>query len=132
LVGNTDLTSVRTTYFDLDALQTRAFAWCAKVNVSPKDVQRLARRFIEEAVELVQALGLTREKVLHIVNYVFDRAVGEVKQEIGGVGMTLLPLCEALDVSAEQCFRTELRRIDTPCMITKIRLRQAAKDEAGL
>lgn len=122
---------MRRVYFELDALQTRAFIWVTKVDPVVA-IQRRALRFMEEAVELVQALGVTKDLVLRVVDYVYGRPAGEVVNEIGGVGMTLLPLCEALDVSAEHCFRRELHRVNTPEMIAKVQARQVDKAEAGL
>lgn len=121
----------RRLYLELDALQTRAFVWVTKITPVVAIATR-ARRFLEEAVELVQALGLTKDDVLRVVDYVYGRPVGEVENEIGGVGMTLLPLCEALDISAEQCFRRELARVSTPEMIAHVKARQVEKAEAGL
>ena len=46
-------------------------------------------RFIEEALELVQSLGFKKNRVLALVEYVYDRPKGEPKQELGGVMNTL-------------------------------------------
>lgn len=49
-------------------------------------------RFMEEALELVQSLGMSKEDVLRVVMYVFNRPAGEPFQEVGGVMVTLAAL----------------------------------------
>lgn len=69
-----------------------------------------AARFFEEAAELVQAVGLTREHALRAFNHVYERAPGSVDQEAGGVGVTLLALCDVLGLSADTCEIREINR----------------------
>ena len=68
------------------------------------------KRFLEEAIELVQT-GLPIGETIKIVSYVYSKPVGEVKQEIGGVSLALLALCESLNISAEDTESDELNRI---------------------
>jgi hypothetical protein len=70
-----------------------------------------AARFVEEAVELVQAVGLSRERVMAIVDVVYSRPKGDVFQEIGGVGLTLLALAAAVNYSAEVAEVAEMCRV---------------------
>lgn len=84
-------------------------------------------RFIEEALELVQACGYNKEQVLNIVNYVFDRPRGEIKQEVGGIMVTLAALCNIRDISIEDAAFDELNRISHPEVIKKIREKQLSK-----
>jgi hypothetical protein len=42
-------------------------------------------RFIEESLELVQACGYSADRAHALVDYVFNRPVGEPFQETGGV-----------------------------------------------
>ena len=65
-------------------------------------------RFFEEAIELVQACGMTKEDCLKLIDYVYDRSVGEVEQEIGGVMVTLFGLATAQDVNMNYCAEDEL------------------------
>ncbi|GEO82923.1 hypothetical protein [Pararhodospirillum oryzae] len=85
------------------------------------------RRFLEESLELVQALGFTRDSAHQLVEYVFNRPKGEPEQELGGVMVTLASLCETngLDMAAEG--EAELARINSPDVLVKIRARNAAK-----
>jgi hypothetical protein len=82
-------------------------------------------RFLEESLELVQAAGCTREEAMKLVDYVFDRPVGELHQEVGGTMVTLAALARAQGVSMEICGEVELQRCWQK--IDQIRAKQAAK-----
>jgi hypothetical protein len=86
-----------------------------------------AFRFFEEAAELVQASGMTREEAHQQVDYTFDRPVGKPEQELGGVMVTLAAWAGTHDLSMEGEGGKELARIDTPEMIDRIRAKQASK-----
>jgi NTP pyrophosphatase (non-canonical NTP hydrolase) len=68
-------------------------------------------RFLEEAVELVQACGITRIEVLQIVHYVYNRPVGVIRQEVGGVLNTLAVLCSAFGIDMLDAGNEELMRV---------------------
>ena len=82
-------------------------------------------RFLEESLELVQALGCTQSEAHQLVDYVFSRPVGDASQECGGVMVTLAALAtpNALDIVA--CAEKELYRVTQN--VEKIRAKQAAK-----
>lgn len=82
-------------------------------------------RFLEEALELTQSCGLTKEDAIRLVDYVFDRPVGEIRQEVGGVMVTLAALCNAHGISLANCAEKELARVYE--LIDKIREKQASK-----
>lgn len=82
-------------------------------------------RFLEESLELVQACGCTASEAHQLVDYVFNRPVGEKSQEIGGVMVTLAALCLAQNYDMAYCGEVELLRIWGK--IDKIRKKQAAK-----
>jgi hypothetical protein len=82
-------------------------------------------RFTEEALELAQAAGTTREEVLMLVDYVFSRPVGERYQEAGGVMVTLAGLCSAHGLDMEKCGQLELNRVWTK--VPEIRAKHALK-----
>lgn len=84
-------------------------------------------RFLEEALELLQATNYPRERVASVVEYVFDRPVGEPGQEVGGVMVTLGALCHAHRINLERAAEVELARIESPRIMEKIRAKQAAK-----
>ncbi len=91
------------------------------------DERRL--RFLEEAVELVQANGMTAEKAHEIVDYVYSRPTGEEFQEVGGVLVTLAVFCAANGIDMDNAGRNELARIHNNK--ERIKEKQAAKTIRG-
>jgi hypothetical protein len=86
-------------------------------------IPQRATRFLEEAVELFQACifdemsrgedieHASRQMAHKLVDYVFGRPPGTIAQEVGGVGLTLLSLCEAAGIDADGAEATELARV---------------------
>jgi NTP pyrophosphatase (non-canonical NTP hydrolase) len=110
-----------------DAFQDGVNAWilhCFGKEIARDSVER-NHRFFEEASELVQACGMTREECHQLVDYVFNRSIGKTKQEVGGVMVTLAALCLAQEISMMGCAETELARVWTK--VEKIRAKQASK-----
>ena len=70
-----------------------------------------ANRFFEEAVELYQSCDMPKEDAIKLVDYVYGRKKGDPNQEIGGVGLTLLVLSEALLLYADVEERRELEGV---------------------
>ncbi|WP_299165834.1 hypothetical protein [uncultured Tateyamaria sp.] len=97
---------------DLD-FQERVRHWVTTVFGEKvlRDLPDRNHRFLEEALELVQAGGCTKEEVLLLVDYVFDRPTGVPKQEVGGVMITLAALCDTHRLNMEQCGEVELHRV---------------------
>jgi len=91
------------------------------------DTKERNYRFLEEALELVQALGCTREEVNQLADYVFGRDAGEVAQEVGGVMVTLTALCNAADVNLNVAATDELDRASDPEVQARIRQKQLTK-----
>lgn len=111
------------------AFQERVSAWlltCFSRTLAMTKKER-AQRFLEEALELVQAEGLTWKDCDLMVNYVFGRPAGETRQEVGGVAVTLAALCWNAEVDLEDAAFAEIERIEHPDMIDKIRRKQASK-----
>lgn len=96
--------------------------------VAMDKVQR-NHRFLEEALELVQSLGLEREDAHLLVDYVFDRPRGDPAQEVGGVMVTLGTLCVARDLDLASASTNELERAWRD--IDKIRAKQKSKPDTG-
>lgn len=67
-------------------------------------------RFLEEALELVQACGCTPSEAHQLVDYVFNRHVGDIRQELGGTMVTLAALANAHDLDAETWANVEIQR----------------------
>lgn len=91
------------------------------------DIKERCYRFQEEANELVQSLGLTREEAHQLVDYTWDRPVGETEQELGGVMITLAALCHATNMDMETHALNELSRINQSEVIERIRQKQKSK-----
>lgn len=88
-------------------------------------------RFLEEALELVQACGCSQEDAHKLVDYVFGRPLGEKSQEAGGVMLTLAALCSVQNVNMELAGEIELNRARQPAVLEKIRAKQKAKPKFG-
>ena len=107
--------------------QQRVQAWlmeCFSMEIC-RDTQERCHRLTEESLELVQSLGMTASEAHQLVDYVYNRPVGDTAQEVGGVMNTLAALCSAVDIDMETAGDIELVR----CWknIDKIRAKQAAK-----
>jgi hypothetical protein len=110
-----------------DEFQQRVQPWmmaCFGPEISADTVER-NHRFLEEALELVQACGCTQSEAHQLVDYVYGRPVGEKHQEVGGVMVTLAALCLAQGLNMHEAGEIELARIWTK--VGKIRAKQAAK-----
>ena len=109
--------------------QKRVAVWmqkCFGAAIS-SDMTERCHRFFEEATEKVQAHGMTRSECHQLVDYTFNRPIGEPAQETGGTMVTLAALDSAAGIDMHQAAETELARIDHPETILKIRAKQAAK-----
>lgn len=107
--------------------QNRVAPWmmsCFGSEVSRDRTER-SHRFLEEALELVQAATCTASEAHQLVDYVFSRPVGELSQEVGGVMVTLAALCLEQGVDMHVAGETELARVWTK--IDVIRAKHAAK-----
>lgn len=89
-------------------------------------------RFLEEAMELVQAHGITRDEVAHLSGRVYSKPVGKPRQEVGGVFVTFLAFCDHHQYDSFDCLKTEWSRINSPEAQAKLLASQASKLEAGL
>ncbi|WP_420213463.1 Lar family restriction alleviation protein (plasmid) [Burkholderia aenigmatica] len=109
--------------------QNRVQPWmlaCFGAEIAADRAER-NHRFFEEAGELVQACGMTREEARALVDYTWARPVGEPAQEVGGVMVTLAALCLANGLDMQTAGETELARINVSETIEKIRAKQVAK-----
>src|SRR5687767_679466 len=98
-----------------DSFQNRVQPWlmdCSGSEIAGDKIER-NHRFLEEALELVQALGCTQNEANDLAAYVYRRPVGEPSQEVGGVMVTLAALCLANGFDMHVAAETELARIWT-------------------
>lgn len=84
-------------------------------------------RFLEEALELAQASGCSRDDAMAIVDYVFARPSGDAAFEVGGVMVTLAGLCSATGIELNAAAEAELARNWT--RIDAIRAKRAARPD---
>lgn len=111
----------------LQEFQSNVRKWllaCFGKEISNDKIER-NHRFLEEALELVQSTGCTKSEAHQLVDYVFERPIGEPYQEVGGAIVTLSALCSANELSMQECGEKELARIWTK--VEKIREKQANK-----
>lgn len=116
----------------LPGFQTGVRRWivhCFGVELSNNRIER-NHRFIEEAVELVQACGCTKEHVLKIVDYVYGRPVGDPHQEVGGTMVTLSALCSARGINLDTAAEDELKRVTTLIDVIRAKHARKVKDSA--
>lgn len=116
----------------LYTFQERIKSWLGQVFDAEvrNSVTERALRLCEEALELAQALECDRAQVHKLVDYVFDRDIGNVGQEIAGTMVTLAAVATAAGVDLEEVSLAEVKRIEQPEIIEKIRARQAEKRAA--
>lgn len=125
-VDAADLVKVLTSG-EREPFQARVAPWmqeCFGPVISADFIER-NHRFLEEALELVQACGMHRSEALQLVDYVFARPIGDKRQESGGVSVTHAALCLANGMDIHECAETELARVWTK--VEQIRAKQAAK-----
>jgi NTP pyrophosphatase (non-canonical NTP hydrolase) len=97
----------------MSGFQSDVLAWMLDCfgEASSYDKQERAIRFLEEALELAQACGITADQSHELVNYVFNRELGQAEQEVGGVMVTLAALCAASSIDLTKAAKDELARI---------------------
>lgn len=115
------------------SFQQRVHAWVR--DFFPEhgvNVPERARRFIEEAIELAQAVGLVEEEVGRILARAYSRPAGQPHQEVGGTRVSLAALCAAIGLDETLEGERELERISAPGMRERMRARQAEKRAEGV
>lgn len=95
-------------YFDKIAWEWACRSFGKKHMMDP---QVRAARFLEEAVELVQAIGLDKTQAQKVLDIVYSRPAGNTQFEVGGVQMTFMTLCKALNIDRDYYFYMELSRV---------------------
>ena len=110
-----------------DSYQKRVQKWmyaCFDPRIADNREERCLR-FLEEAVELVQALNLSKKRAYKVIDYVYSRDKGEPGQEIGGVMVTLSTLGTNIGKDVKNEAEKELSRAWEN--IDKIRSKQKGK-----
>lgn len=109
--------------------QARVGAWATMCfgTQDAGDIQQRAFRFLEEALELAQAMGVTADETAELSGHVFSKPIGEPEQELGGVMVTLAALANAAGHKIGRDAEEELARISTLEVIEKIRSKHASR-----
>ncbi|WNV05823.1 ATP-binding protein [Candidatus Methylospira mobilis] len=89
------------------------------------------RRFVEEALELAQAAGLCENDIVKLSDFVFSRPVGDIKQEVGQVGVTLLCYAQHIGINADEEENAEFNRLLSMDQL-HFQARQNAKASLGI
>ena len=81
-------------------LQTKTLSFCINCYGIENTFSKRERalRFGEEAIELLQTTGLTKEDIINLIEYVYRKNPGEVKDEFAGAQLTLLALANSFGV----------------------------------
>lgn len=117
------------------SFQQRCFEW-AKQCFTPEVVNNLEERtdrFVEEAMELAQSLGYNRERAHALVDYVFDRPIGDPDQEVGGtlvtmaVMLSVAPYAGKIGIDMADAGECELLRINNVDTMARIQMKQKTK-----
>jgi hypothetical protein len=111
---------------------SRALMWAVDMfGPVALDPDERAMRFLEEAIELAHALGLSHVTIQAIVKRVYDRPPGDVPREFGQTQMTFECLAKALKIDADDEATQEFYRIQSIPKAEWER-RHAAKQAIGM
>ena len=83
--------------------QASVARWVSKLfgPAQAADVKGRATRMLEEAIEAAQAAGVSEDVVGKLTRRVYDKPAGDLRQEIGQVGLTLLAFSAAAGFDAD-------------------------------
>jgi NTP pyrophosphatase (non-canonical NTP hydrolase) len=112
--------------------QDRVEVWACQVLglKSASDIPERVLRAVEEVVELAQAVDIDHEQLHRLIDYVYSRPTGLPAQEIAGSMVTIYAAAGALGIDAQTAFESEMKRIQQPEVIERVRKRQAEKRAA--
>lgn len=121
-----------TTQMVRDSRQKRVLAW-ARDCFGPDAINRKerAKRVLEEAIELAQLEGISPGEIQDLTRHVYEKPVGLLDQEIGGISVTLLAYSQLAGISTDLAERVEIERIFA-LPREHFRERHAAKVRKGL
>ena len=115
-----------------DSRQRAIYEWALETfgDVAASHRER-ALRFLEEALELVQAAGLEFDDIHQLACHVYDKSSGDLRIEMGAASLTLVCLAESLGLSADACEINEFARVRGVDR-ESFRARQNAKAKLGI
>jgi hypothetical protein len=100
---------------DFEDLQARVAVWTRACfgDAHLRDLRVRGMRLLEEAIEFAQSVGVSKDKSSELLNYVYNRPIGEPIQELGGVAVTFLAAATALNQSATGVADLEITRVES-------------------
>lgn len=112
--------------------QYSIFGWAitAFTHAQATSLPQRGLRLLEETIEAYQACGGDPALAHKLVDFVFARPIGDLRQELGGVGVGVLALAAAAGFSADEAERTEIERVLAK-PLEHFQERNAAKNAAG-
>lgn len=112
--------------------QRKVHEWCAAAFGADhaSSVPQRAVRLLEETVEAYQAAGADPAMAHKLIDFVFSRPIGALDQELGGIGLTLLALAQAANLSADDAETKEFARVLAK-PLAWFHARNEAKNDAG-
>jgi len=132
---NESLKAVRLALLDVvhpEPFQARCQKWLDVVTEGDAtDLAERRARFMEEAMELTQSLGMGLIEAIQLAAYVWGRPNGVPSQEYGGAYTTLAVLAQFTKHDLTACGETELERCWDPAVITKIRGKRSRRHGRG-
>ena len=102
-----------TTAATRDHRQAEIHAWCMAAfgDHDALFIPQRGLRLVEEAIETAQACGCDPVLLHRLIDHVYSKPVGELPQELGGLGVTMLALAAAAGVSADAAELCEVARV---------------------
>lgn len=119
-------------FLDRRLRQRQVHDWCVAAfgDDHARSIQQRGVRLAEEAIEAAQACGCDKDMLHRLIDHVYSKPVGDLRQEAGGVGVTLLALAAAAGIDADGAELAEVDRvINLP--LEHFAKRNAAKNAAG-
>lgn len=92
--------------------QRRVDMWVSSVlglSMRNSQIER-AYRLIEEALEAAQAVHVSKDDAIKLVDYVYSRKKGDSYQEAGGCLIVLAAYCNSLAIDMKNAGEVELAR----------------------
>lgn len=112
--------------------QAQVGDWLARVTAGdPTDLLERIHRAVEEVAEFAQAGGVTLEDWGQLGARTFARPKGELPLEMGGVMLTVASVAVVAGLDAVALGEAELRRVNTPEMMAKVRAKRATRAGRG-
>jgi NTP pyrophosphatase (non-canonical NTP hydrolase) len=96
-----------------DERQARVFEWCvAAFGVDHStNVEQRGLRLAEEAIEAAQAAKCDPATLHKLIDYIYAKPPGDLKQELGGVGLCVMAMANAAGFSADAAEEIEIARV---------------------